>query len=249
VRLDFVEFTGTLTIMVNTELDDSGGIGHLAGADHGGSALEGVGFAAEGGDVGAAHDGDAGGGIPKEYGNDLAERGGGHGEKQTIEDGGVDSVVWIVAEGGRDGRGGNLPGKGCPKSIEREGFGEDAVVALDGGRRRGGHGEEPRAGSGLAETQGKFGSGEARHAKVGEDAAGRFRGIGEEIERLLSTGSLKDVETVGFEENHGDGKADGVVVDGENTVRSRRVTGTHDALDCTQEQRLRGGSRELLFSG
>jgi len=234
MSLDFVEFAKTITILVNTGLDSSGGLGDLAGANHGGSALNGVRFAADRSEIGAAHDRDAGGGILEKQGDDLLEGGGRHGQRKTVEDGGVDRRIGIA--GGHPGSGfsGRLVREGSAESFKDEGLGEDAVVAVDGGRWCRGHGEEARAWGGPAEMQGEVGSGQPGHAEISKDAVGRVGGIGEELERLAAAGSLQDGPAIGFEEDGGDGQADGVVVDGEDTAHRGRVAGIHGAFDCTR---------------
>lgn len=231
--LDFVKFAGALTFVVNTGLEGSGGLGDLAGADHGGSALDGVGLAADGGGVGAAHDGEARGGILEENDDDLAERSGRHGEREAVEDGGVNGGVGI---GGGVGCGGGrrlLRERGA-EGFQDQGLGKDAVEAIDGGRRRGGHGEESRTGHGTAEMAGELGAGQARHAEIDEDAVGRVGAIGKELEGLVTARSLEDGPSVGFEQNGGDGQADGVVVDGEDVPRGWRAARIHGDFDFTR---------------
>jgi hypothetical protein len=241
--LDFVEFAEKLTIMVNTGFDSSGGQSDLAGAEHGGSALEGVGFAADGEGIGAAHDGDADAGVLEEGGDDLAEPGGGHGAQETVEDSWVDDAIGVVGgRGERDWEGMLLCERGA-QSFEGQRLGEHAVEAVDGGRRCGGHGKEPRAGGSVAQLPGQLGSGEAGHAEIGEDAVGLLRGIGEEVKRFAAARGLQDGPAIGFEENGGDGKTDGVVVDGEDTALRGWAPGIHGVSDCTGRRRRHSACR------
>lgn len=231
--LDFVKFAGTLTFVVNTGFDGGGGLGDLAGADHGGPALDGVSFAADRGGVGAAHDDQARGSILQKNSDDLAQGGGRHGDREPVEDRGVNGGVGIV-DGDSSGGSGRLLFERGAKSFQDQRLGKDAVEAFDGRRRRGGHGEEARTGGGLAEMAGQLGSGEAGHAEIGEDAVGGLGAIGEEPEGLVAAGGLEDGPAIGLEQDGSDGEADRVVVDGEDVPRGWRAARIHGVFDFTR---------------
>lgn len=232
--LDFVEFTEKLTIMVNTGFDSSRGLDDLARADHGRTALEGVGLAAHRGGIGAAHVGKADRGILGEGDDDLAQRSRGHSAQQTVKNGGVDGSIGISRMGRREDFGGRIGRERGAQRFERQRLGEDAIVAVEGEGRGGGHGEQRRARGGVAKMRGEFGAGQAGHAKVREDAVGGLAVIGEEVESFAAAGGLQDGPSVRFQENGGDGKADGIVVDGEDTAHREWTAWTRGPSDCTR---------------
>jgi len=216
--LHLVEDAHTITFLVNTQFHSSSHPRDLAGAHHGGSAFDGVGLAADGFGIGAAHGLDAGIGVFHEGGDDLPEGVERHGAAQVLEDDRIEDFSGAIAVGcGRSFDGGTKR-KRRTDCLGREGLGQNAVITLDGRRGGGAHGQQDGAGREPAQAVSQVGTGEAGHAQIGQHAVGRIA-LSEELERLLAAGGLQHGESIGLQENRGDGEAHGIIVDGEDRER------------------------------
>ena len=228
--LQLVEDAHAITFLVNTQFHSSGRPSDLEGANHGGSAFDGMGLAAQGPGISAAHGLNAGGGVLEERVNDLRESLERHGATETLKHGGIEDVgVGAVIVSLGNGFGARIEPARGPESVEGKRLFEDAVVAVDGSRRRGAHGEEDGAWREPAETMSELRAGETGHAEIGKDAVGRFA-VGQKIESLLTIGCLDDSPAIGLEENRSDGEAHGIVVDSENPARRGCGARWHSAL-------------------
>lgn len=184
-----VEDTHAITFLVNTQFHSSGRLGYLEGANHGGSAFDGVSLAAHRFGVGATHGLDAGAGIFHEGGNDLPEGVERHSAAQMLKDRGIEDGCGAIVVSLGSGFGCGTKRKRGAESVERERLVQDAVVAFDGHWRRGAHGEQDGLRHEPAQTVSEFGAGQAGHAEIGEHAVGRFA-VSKEVQRLLAAGGL-----------------------------------------------------------
>lgn len=230
--MDFylVEYLQAITFRINTSLKGSGSEGDPGGANHGGSALEGMSFAAEGGRVGGAHGAEPSGCVLEEGGEDFLEARARHGAAEAVKDGEIEDGRFVEGLGRWGGRGveSECVAEGVAEGVRGEGLFEDGIEALDGRRRGSGHGEDAGGRGGAAQAFGERGTGEAGHEQVGKDAVGG-NGGGEKIEGLGAAVGLEDGPAVGLEEDGGDGEADGVVVDDEDAARLGGKAGVHEA--------------------
>jgi hypothetical protein len=229
-NLDLIEFAPAIIRIVNTCFEKGGGPGHLQGAEHGGSAFDGVGLAANGYGIGLAHAPETLEGVVDEDGEDLFESFGANGMAQALENGAVDDGVAAgIGRGlGRGDRRLPAAGEDGAELIRRKRLGKDGIVAVEVIRGGGAHGEKHGAGSSEAQGAGELSAGQAGHAEVGKDAIEEM-GF-DELQGLLAALRLKHKTALRFEQDGSDGQADGVVIDGENAVGSDRGPGFHVGL-------------------
>lgn len=235
--LQFVKLLPAITTVINTRLDSGGRCGDLNRSYHGRSPFDCMCLMSQSFWIGVLHKIDPHLGICEKGGDHLAEGVGGHGPSEAIEDGEVQDLIRAAGVGRSfgGGRPGN-PGEDFMERLRRQRFLQYAVVPFNFGGWSGAHGQQKRAGCGLTQAAGEVGTRQRRHLEVSEDAI-RGRSCGDLVERLLTALRLQDFAALGFEENAGQGKADRVVIDGEDAARGNCLAETHIGHDCTHAAR------------
>jgi hypothetical protein len=241
-----VEFAQPIIRIVNTRFEDGGGTGNLESADHGGTPLDGVSLSFDGNRVGGAHGGNAFVGVIQEDGEDFLQTVRIDGTTEPLEDIGIEHGIFFGVMRGRGLDSHRATRKRRAQAVGRERLLEDSVVAVDVGRRRRAHGKKESAGRGAAQGAGKIGAAEARHTEVGKDAVGGIGGG--QIDGLGAAFGLENNTAFRLEQDRGDRKTHGVVVDGQDAARWGRRPGKHVGDDFTHGRRRIHAGFTRVFS-
>lgn len=242
IILKFLYFAQAITRIVNTCLNSSGDAGDLEGRHHGSSALDGVGGAPCIFSIGGAQDVDTHLRIFDKRIDDLEQGMVGHGSAQAIEAGLIDELFrlrFFDLGIGLEVNGGD----GCLQCFRSERLAEECIVARHFSGRAGAHGQQQRVRGAYTQMGGQLRTAKPGHEQISENAvgvAGLRRAI-EDGKRIFATGSLRYIEPSSLKQNSRDGKANGIVIDHEDTARYGIRAGFHVGRLYTEQAILSWG--------